>query len=110
MDEWPVELKTLLPEEADAHLEENSPVTYAGKSCLRMMDQLLGKSEDPEMVKAVLNSFLKEIDQCGQQHSFVMCDEKLYTISLRLQQKFESYSKFTFLLDPFHLGWNLEKV
>jgi len=110
MDEWEVDEKILIPEEADAYLEENAAITFAGKSHLRMMDQLLGKSEDPEMVKSVLYSFLGEMQKFGQSHAFVMCDEKLFTICLSLQPKNRDFTKFTFLLDPFHLGWNLEKV
>jgi len=107
---WPEEQRVLFPEEADLLLPDDQPIKFTGKSLLKMMPQLLGRSEDPEMVKSTLRSFLAEMDERKQAKAFVMCDEKLYSICLKLSLSIASFSRFIFLLDPFHLGWNMEKV
>jgi len=110
MDDWPDEEKVMTPEDADAFVEDPMELKFSGKSVLKMMPQLLGRSEDPEMVRTVLNSIVREMDRLNQPHAFVMCDEKLYTLCLKLCKRAPQFSQLTFLLDPFHLGWNIEKV
>jgi len=106
--ETPGEIATLFPEAAEAKLFEGKKL-LTGKSTLKLMPQLQGKSEDTQMVRSVLRSLLQEMDSRGQETGFLMCDEKLFTIAQNFC-KAPPFSRITLLLDPFHLGWNLEKA
>jgi hypothetical protein len=78
---------------------------------LRVLPQLLEVSEDPNTVLQVLSDFRQEMEGAAQTKAFVMCDEKLFEICQKLKKRSQvETAPFIFLLDPFHFGWNMEKV
>jgi len=93
----------------DMHSTEQ--VSFTGKSFTKMLPQLLGKADDPQAVREALEKFKQEKLSTGQDLIFVMVDEKLHEACLKIVKASPGeFSGFIFVLDPFHLGWNMDKV
>jgi len=88
----------------------NCSLKLDGKSKIKILPQLLGNSEDPENILQVLKDFIHELDIAEQPRAFLMCDEKLFTLTQKLYRDSPELGRFRFVLDPFHAGWNMDKV
>jgi len=101
----------LKPKDVDQEFfPPDSAFHFDGKAHLEILPQLLGNSEDPDIIKTVLGEFVEKMNKMGQEKAFLMCDEKLFTLIHKMHREIPSYRRFILVLDPFHLGWNLEKV